>query len=68
MWTSDAFACPDNVFFFEPLDWIWGLVVWQGMQILLLFAQERFGPAFLCVAPPSLLITRSRSAAACRKA
>jgi len=42
-----VFACPDNVFFFKRQDGVWGLVAWQWAQILMLFAQERFGPAFL---------------------
>lgn len=43
----DAFACPDNVFFVNKQDWVWGLVGWHWAQILMLFAQERFGPSFL---------------------
>ena len=45
--SADVFACPDNVFFFDRLDWVWGLVAWQWIQISILFAQERFGSAFL---------------------
>lgn len=41
-----ALACPDNVFFIENARWVWGLVLWQVVQIALLFAQDRFGPAF----------------------
>lgn len=34
------------MFFIENAPWIWLLVLWQGAQILLLLAQDRFGPAF----------------------
>ena len=42
----DAFACPDNVFFIKPSQWIWTLVAWQLFQILVLFSQDRFGSGF----------------------
>ncbi|ORY35895.1 hypothetical protein BCR39DRAFT_512893 [Naematelia encephala] len=41
-----AFACPDNVFFIKTTPWVWGLVAWQWFQIMVMIAQERFGPAF----------------------
>ncbi|WVF68112.1 hypothetical protein IAT40_002875 [Kwoniella sp. CBS 6097] len=50
-----AFAYSDNIFFVEKASWVWLLVVWQLVQVGLLFAQERFGPAFLLpksLAPP----------------
>ena len=47
----DTFGCPDNVFFVKRSDWVWLLVGWQWLQIMMLFAQERFGPAFLYVNP-----------------
>jgi hypothetical protein len=28
-------------------EWVWALVLWQLLQIAMLYAQERFGPAFL---------------------
>ncbi|WOO79767.1 DSC E3 ubiquitin ligase complex subunit 1 [Vanrija pseudolonga] len=40
-------ACPNNIWFVDNADWVWGMVVWQIVQILILFAQDRFGPAFL---------------------
>lgn len=43
----DAFAYPNNMFFTEPKRWVWGLVAWQVVQVGVLYAQERFGPAFL---------------------
>ncbi|KAL1409803.1 hypothetical protein Q8F55_003800 [Vanrija albida] len=39
-------ACPNNIWFVDNADWVWGMVVWQIVQILVLFAQDRFGPAF----------------------
>lgn len=45
--TSDALACPENVFFIDNADWVWGMVFWQVVQIAVLFAQDRFGSAFL---------------------
>jgi hypothetical protein len=45
--TPDGLACPDNVFFVETADWIWPLAAWVAAQVLMLFAQDRFGPAFL---------------------
>ncbi|KAJ9101236.1 hypothetical protein QFC21_003455 [Naganishia friedmannii] len=50
-----AFACPDNVFFLENNKWVWMLALWQILQIAMLYAQERFGPAFFLparFAPP----------------
>ncbi|KAE8537615.1 hypothetical protein D1P53_006324 [Cryptococcus gattii VGV] len=50
-----AFAYPNNMFFTEPKRWVWGLVAWQVVQVGLLYAQERFGPAFFLpksMAPP----------------
>ncbi|WVQ95739.1 hypothetical protein IAU59_002838 [Kwoniella sp. CBS 9459] len=50
-----AFAYADNIFFVEKASWVWLLVAWQLVQVGLLFAQERFGPAFLLpksLAPP----------------
>lgn len=44
---ADALAYDENVFFIKTSKWVWGLVVWQWLQIMMLFAQERFGPAFL---------------------
>ena len=43
---SDVFACPDNVLFVSPSPTIWLTVLWQAIQIAILFAQERLGPAF----------------------
>jgi hypothetical protein len=45
----DVFGCPDNVFFVTTNQWVWLLVIWQMAQVSILFAQERFGPAFLYV-------------------
>jgi hypothetical protein len=45
----DVFGCPDNIFFVAPNRSVWILPVWQAAQILMLLAQERFGPAFLYV-------------------
>ncbi|OCF42632.1 hypothetical protein I317_03491 [Kwoniella heveanensis CBS 569] len=50
-----AFVYADNIFFVEKANWVWLLVAWQLLQVGLLFAQERFGPAFLLpksLAPP----------------
>ncbi|CAK9785846.1 hypothetical protein CC85DRAFT_287654 [Cutaneotrichosporon oleaginosum] len=41
-----ALVCPDYVFLIDNADWVWGMVVWQAAQIAVLFAQDRFGPAF----------------------
>ncbi|WVQ85781.1 hypothetical protein IAT38_007948 [Cryptococcus sp. DSM 104549] len=41
-----AFAYEDNVFFIEKQGWVWGLALWQAVQIGVMFAQERLGPAF----------------------
>jgi hypothetical protein len=46
---TDILAYPDNVLFVKPVRWIWLLVAWQGLQVLVLLAQERFGPCFLYV-------------------
>jgi len=45
--TADAFSYEDNVFFIKSNKAVWGLVLWQILQIMMLLAQERFGPAFL---------------------
>lgn len=45
--TPDALACPENIFFVDNADWIYLLILWQIAQVLVLFAQDRFGPAFL---------------------
>lgn len=37
------------MFFLENDHWVYGLIVWQWVQIMFMFAQERFGPAFLYV-------------------
>ncbi|KIR79484.1 ligase [Cryptococcus gattii EJB2] len=50
-----AFAYPNNMFFTEPKRWVWGLIAWQVVQVGVLYAQERFGPAFFLpksMAPP----------------
>ncbi|KAL7422798.1 hypothetical protein Q5752_002094 [Cryptotrichosporon argae] len=50
-----AFACPENVLFVKPSAWVWALATWQVVQISVLYAQERFGPAFFLprsLAPP----------------
>ncbi|ODN80188.1 hypothetical protein L198_07845 [Cryptococcus wingfieldii CBS 7118] len=52
-----AFAYKDNIFFIEPKTWVWGLVLWQAVQVLILYAQEKFGPAFFLpksMAPPEM--------------
>ncbi|KAK8850346.1 hypothetical protein IAR55_004264 [Kwoniella newhampshirensis] len=52
-----AFACPDNVFFVQTKSWVWGIVWWQLLQVGMLYAQERLGPAFFLpksLAPPEL--------------
>ncbi|WVQ74741.1 hypothetical protein IAR50_004346 [Cryptococcus sp. DSM 104548] len=52
-----AFAYEDNIFFIEPKRWVWGLVLWQAVQVLVLYAQEKFGPAFFLpksMAPPEM--------------
>ncbi|BEJ11489.1 hypothetical protein CspHIS471_0109110 [Cutaneotrichosporon sp. HIS471] len=41
-----ALACPENVFFIDNADWVWAMVLWQVVQIAVLLAQDRFGPAF----------------------
>ena len=46
---TDAFSYEENVFFIQSNKAVWGLVLWQVLQIMMLLAQERFGPAFLYV-------------------
>jgi hypothetical protein len=43
----DALGCPDNVFYSESVSWVWGLALWQLVQVLVLLAQHRLGPTFL---------------------
>lgn len=43
----DIFGCPDNIFFVKTNQWVWTLVGWQILQVGVLSAQDRFGPAFL---------------------
>ncbi|KZP00609.1 hypothetical protein CALVIDRAFT_493843 [Calocera viscosa TUFC12733] len=40
------FACPKNVLFAEPTEWVWTVVAWVAFQVIVLFGQEVFGPAF----------------------
>ncbi|KZT53510.1 hypothetical protein CALCODRAFT_486273 [Calocera cornea HHB12733] len=40
------FACPQNVLFAEPTEWVWIVVAWVTFQVIVLFGQEVFGPAF----------------------
>ncbi|EJU04890.1 hypothetical protein DACRYDRAFT_114212 [Dacryopinax primogenitus] len=40
------FACPRNVLFAEPTEWVWIVVAWVTFQVVVLFGQEFFGPAF----------------------
>jgi hypothetical protein len=39
-------GCPDNIFSLERADWVWALAAWVAVQVCILFAQDRFGPAF----------------------
>jgi len=41
-----ALACPDNVLFTEPNNWVWVLGIWVWIQVLVLLGQEYIGAAF----------------------
>ncbi|KAG0330439.1 hypothetical protein BG000_011704 [Podila horticola] len=40
------YACPENLMGHEPTKWIWGLVLWVGLQVAMLLLQDWLGPRF----------------------
>mgnify|MGYP001762197398 FL=1 len=43
---ADLFQYPRNLFFFEPTALVWIPVAWLAMQMVVLLAQQVFGPRF----------------------
>ena len=64
MVVADIFQCPENVIGHEPQDWAFYLPWAFALQLAILFAQDRLGPAFFIprsvryhlLARPTLLI------------
>jgi len=46
MVVADIFQCPENVIGHEPQDWAFYLPWAFALQLAILFAQDRLGPAF----------------------
>ncbi|KAG0049353.1 hypothetical protein BGZ83_005865 [Gryganskiella cystojenkinii] len=40
------YGCPDNLMGHETTPWIWGLVLWVGLQTTVLLLQDWLGPRF----------------------